>query len=99
MTCEERFYELLALEFGDPEYFTVHHLTVPCYYIQHGLYSAEREREAYEKLQSFIGGEIKSGMTLVGTIADIRTDIPADFCSNVKNWARSILMKKEAAKL
>jgi hypothetical protein len=33
--CAERFHHFLALEFGDPAYGAVHHLTVPAYMLQH----------------------------------------------------------------
>ncbi|HET6847144.1 MAG TPA: DUF5946 family protein [Anaerolineales bacterium] len=33
--CEARFHECLALEFADPEYGVVHHLTVATYMLQH----------------------------------------------------------------
>lgn len=33
--CRERFYEFLGLEFSDPEYGTVHHLTVMVFMLQH----------------------------------------------------------------
>ncbi len=40
-TCEDIFNQFLALEFSDPAYGAVHFLTVACYMIQHGRYSAE----------------------------------------------------------
>lgn len=33
--CEARYHECLALEFGDPGYGAVHHLTVAAYMLQH----------------------------------------------------------------
>lgn len=33
--CTERFHRFLALEFSDPGYGAVHHLTVPTYMLQH----------------------------------------------------------------
>lgn len=33
--CEARFHEFLALEYADPAYGAVHHLTVPAYMVQH----------------------------------------------------------------
>lgn len=33
--CEERFHSFLALEFVDPQYGAVHHLTVAAYMLQH----------------------------------------------------------------
>jgi hypothetical protein len=42
--CEARFHELLALEFGDPAYGAVHHLTVATYMLQH---SARLSRDGW----------------------------------------------------
>lgn len=38
-SCQQRFDELLALEFTDPAYFAVHHLTVTAFMLQHNRYS------------------------------------------------------------
>jgi len=43
-TCEARFHEFLALEFTDPNYGAVHHLTVSTYMIQH---SSKLTREGW----------------------------------------------------
>ena len=37
--CADRFHTLLALEFANRAYFTVHHLSVPGYLLQHNHYS------------------------------------------------------------
>jgi hypothetical protein len=39
--CEDRFSLILSKEFENPEYGAVHHLSVPCYHLQHNLYSKE----------------------------------------------------------
>ncbi len=53
-TCEERYNQCLALEFGQPGYGVVHHLTVPCYYLQHNLYSREGWLHARQLLVAFL---------------------------------------------
>lgn len=40
-TCRERFERALALEFANPAYFAVHHLSVPAYLLQHNAYSRQ----------------------------------------------------------
>lgn len=35
MACEARYHECLALEFGDPSYGAVHHLTMATLMLQH----------------------------------------------------------------
>lgn len=41
-TCQDDFNQMLAWEFGQPELWEAHHLTVLSYYLQHpSLYSAE----------------------------------------------------------
>jgi hypothetical protein len=53
--CEPRFHECLALEFQDPAYGAVHHLTVTAYMLQH---SSQLTREGWlhqrELLRQFI---------------------------------------------
>ncbi|MGA9595650.1 MAG: DUF5946 family protein [Acidimicrobiia bacterium] len=39
--CAEIFDRCLACEFSDPEFFAVHHLSVPAYGLQHGHYESE----------------------------------------------------------
>jgi uncharacterized protein DUF5946 len=56
--CEARFNEFLALEFTDPNYGSVHHLTVSAYMLQH---SSKLTKEAwlYERglLREFVDGK------------------------------------------
>ena len=53
--CESRFHECLALEFQDPDYGAVHHLTVTAYMLQH---SSQLTREGWlhqrELLREFL---------------------------------------------
>jgi hypothetical protein len=55
-TCQARFDRLLALEFTDPAYGAVHHLTVPAFMLQHGGYSAEAWPAARDLLRGFLDG-------------------------------------------
>lgn len=38
-TCRERFDAAQLIEVVDPAYYAVHHLSVPCYMLQHNFYS------------------------------------------------------------
>jgi hypothetical protein len=53
--CQPRFDEFLALEFSDPSYGAVHHLTVAAYMLQHSS-KLTREGWIYERelLQEFL---------------------------------------------
>ena len=57
-SCENKFSTILAKEFESPEYGVVHHLSVPCYYLQHNLYSKEGWLAARQLLKQFISGEM-----------------------------------------
>jgi hypothetical protein len=48
MVCEARYNEFLALEFSDPRYGAVHHLTVAAYMLQHSS-NLTREGWLYER--------------------------------------------------
>ena len=50
-TCQERFDLLLSLEFTDPAYFSVHHLTVAAYMLQHDGYSSDAWLAARELIR------------------------------------------------
>jgi hypothetical protein len=56
--CDDRFSLLLAKEFSRQEYWAVHHLSVPSYYLQHNLYSKEGWLLALELLRKFVTGEL-----------------------------------------
>lgn len=40
-TCTDSMNQIQSVEFTDPAYFGVHHLSVPCYLLQHNRYSRE----------------------------------------------------------
>jgi hypothetical protein len=52
--CQGRFDACLALEFTQPAYGAVHHLTVPCYMLQHNAYSRAGWIEARKLLAKFV---------------------------------------------
>jgi hypothetical protein len=54
-TCRERFDRCLAFEYEHPEtYGAVHHLTVPCYMLQHNEYSKDAWSEARQMVAQFV---------------------------------------------
>jgi hypothetical protein len=55
-TCEERFHRLLVKEFEDPAYGAVHHFMVPCYMLQHNVYSRAGWLESRALLARFVQG-------------------------------------------
>ena len=53
--CAERFHQFLALEFVDPQYGAVHHLTVAAYMLQHpGRLSRDGWRGIRDTLRAFL---------------------------------------------
>lgn len=55
-TCEDRFNARQALELMDPAYFAVHHLSVPCFMLQHNRYSREGWIKVRQVLVGFLNG-------------------------------------------
>src|SRR4030065_2973355 len=53
-TCKNRFNTSQLIESEQPAYYTVHHLSVPCYMLQHNLYSLQGWMVAKELLDQFI---------------------------------------------
>lgn len=98
--CKERFDEFLILEFTDPGYGAVHHLTVAAYMVQHSS-KMTREGWMYERdlLREFLV-ENKSAATIRKQIKDTvdsgkrtfkfksKTGIPV---INKTNWTKTIL--------
>ena len=60
-TCQDRFDQMLVLEFTDPGFGAVHMLSVACFMIQHGRYSDEAlvwmERKLRAHLEEGISAE------------------------------------------
>jgi hypothetical protein len=78
--CRERFDLCMALEYENPAgYEAVHHLSVPCYMLQHNAYSAEVWPEARNMLARFI----REGLTPV----QIRRQNRSRFDSRRRNWS------------
>jgi hypothetical protein len=53
-TCQARFNTSQLKEVEQPSYFAVHHLSVPCYMLQHNVYSREGWLAVSELLFQFI---------------------------------------------
>lgn len=53
-SCDDRFNELLALEFTDSTYFAVHHLMVPAFMLQHNRYGHDGWLAARSLLKAFL---------------------------------------------
>ncbi len=53
-TCQERFDILMVKEVEFPAYYAVHHLTVPCYMLQHNVYSREGWIGSRELVRQFV---------------------------------------------
>lgn len=56
LTCSDLFYAAQLKEIEDPEYYRVHHLSVPCYMLQHDTYSRQGWMEVYHLLEQFHAG-------------------------------------------
>lgn len=55
-TCEDRFNTSQLTELERPAYYAVHHLSVPCYMLQHDAYSRRGWLEVYALLADFVAG-------------------------------------------
>ncbi len=53
-TCQDRFTLSQLKEVEQPDYYAVHHLSVPCYLLQHNAYSWEGWLEVRKLLAKFI---------------------------------------------
>ena len=53
-TCQDRFNTSQLKEVEEPSYYAVHHLSVPCYMLQHNAYSREGWLAVRELLYQFI---------------------------------------------
>ena len=73
--CADRYQRALANEFENPEYGIVHHLTVPCYHLQHNLYS----KEGWIKVRQILHQFLNEGLT-----ADKARNINRDIYDNGK---------------
>ncbi len=53
-TCQDRFNASQLKEIEQPAYYAVHHLSVPCYMLQHNVYSREGWLEVRKLLSKFV---------------------------------------------
>jgi hypothetical protein len=53
-TCQDHFNTSLLKEVEDPAYYAVHHLSVPCYTLQHNAYSRRGRIEVRKLLSRFV---------------------------------------------
>jgi hypothetical protein len=53
-TCQERFNISQLKEVEQPAYYAVHHLSVPCYMLQHNVYSRQGWLEVQKLLSKFV---------------------------------------------
>jgi hypothetical protein len=53
-TCQERFTASQLMELNTPDSYTVHHLSVPCYLLQHNAYSRQGWIEVRKLLSKFV---------------------------------------------
>lgn len=78
--CRDRFDLCLALEFENPvTYGAVHHLTVPCYMLQHNGYS----REGWLEVRKMVAQFVEEGVTP----AEIRKRNRARLDSRQREWS------------
>ena len=53
-TCSKRFDRSQVLELEEPERYRVHHLSVPCYWLQHNMYSRTGWLQVWKLLYRFV---------------------------------------------
>jgi hypothetical protein len=124
-TCQKRFDRFQMKELEDPDYFLVHHLSVPCYMLQHNQYSRDGWFEVRKLLYKFVyenwtpdmarqhaQSKSKSGrlsysltrsiklvevekITWSFIITNIRFENAADYCQDVRKWAKHIIEDTE----
>jgi hypothetical protein len=57
--CDDRFNTIQIKELDDTEYYKVHHLSVPCFMLQHNNYSKKGWIEVYKLLEQFVNNGLK----------------------------------------
>jgi predicted trehalose synthase len=63
-TCEGWFQATQLIEFEQPAYYAVHHLSVPAFMLQHNRYSREGWVCTRQLLAQFVGGDLTPGEAL-----------------------------------
>jgi hypothetical protein len=124
-TCQERYDRIQQRELENPDYFLVHHISVPCYLLQHNQYSREGWLEVRKLLYKFIyenwtpdlarqHAQNKSNnrnrtysltrslkllevdkLNWSFIITNIREESAADYCQDIRKWAKHILADTE----
>ena len=78
-TCRERFDALQLVELGSPDYYAVHHLSVPTWMLQHNEYS----RRGWLQVRRLLGEFVYEGLT-----PDVARRRQQDACSGSrKGWS------------
>jgi hypothetical protein len=77
-TCQSIFDSFLALEFTDPGYGAVHMLTVACFMIQHGRYSAVALGWIKQQLHAYLGEDVP--------VSQIRRSARQETQQAARNW-------------
>ncbi len=78
-TCQDRFNIIQMKEQEQPAYYAVHHLSVPCYMLQHNAYS----REGWIQVRQLLAKFVYDGWTLA--MARRRSRVNAD--SGHRTWS------------
>jgi hypothetical protein len=61
-TCQDRFNATQLMEVEQPAYYVVHHLSVPCYLLQHNFYSRQGWLAVRALLQQFVQNGLTPAM-------------------------------------
>ena len=78
-TCQDLFNVGQLKEVEQPDYYAVHHLSVPCYMLQHNVYSREGWPVVRNLLRQFIAGEMTPAM--------VRKQNRSKFDSGQRKWS------------
>ena len=70
-TCESWFQTTQLMEFEQPAFYAVHHLSVPAYLLQHNRYSREGWLFTRQLLAQFVGGALTPDEALQRTRATL----------------------------
>jgi hypothetical protein len=79
MSCDAKFHECLAMEFTDPGYGSVHHLTVATYMLQH---SSKLSRQGWVEMRQVL----KTFLVEKKDPADVRRKNKANVDSGKRSW-------------
>jgi hypothetical protein len=79
-SCTEHFHRFLILEFSDPEYGAVHHLTVAAYMLQH---PSRLSRRGWQEMRDLLSRFLDEGITPQAMPADLRAEVD----SGQRTWS------------